>query len=712
VVLPVVAISAAPIWTADFWWHLAMGQVHAQEGILLAADPLSHTARGAPWPHEWLFQVALQTAHAAGGFHGLRALHGLAVLGLLALAFSILRRGSASLTAASLGLAVFAVLSWYRIAQLRPDLWSIACMLLLYRLLLEPEEGPSPGRIAAGAGVLLVWVNAHALFLVGLFLIGTALCGSALQAGLGRVLPGAPGAREGNRVRRLAAALAVGALATLANPRGVEAHLTFLRASSGIELWRIADEWTPFRPFSWSHDPGGMSRLTWLTTDLLLVVFLAAALAAAARLLRRPDRERLARVDPALMALGGASVVAMLAGQRFLWLGIFPLLWLLRALPRPLGLRAEWALAGAALALALAFPQLGGIDRIARHLPGGRESLTRPWLAVGQPVQATRFLQETGLEGNLFNRYSHGGFLGYWLAPGLRTFIDGRLNVENQVLHEYFSILSRSRLGTGESWQDVLERRGVDLFLGSGAPTGTSRQSPRTFTAAHLEGNPDWVLVSRSLVHALYLRRDTRNCRNLERVVRWYREQGVPFDPERGLDPAAVVRERPDWAVARGLLPETGLPTLESPDPERRFRALDLMGFIYTLLGAHDVGVRVDARAAALRPEARAPRRRLAYGLLRLGRPEEALATARELLRISPGDPRSQAIAALAAEILRAPPGGALPSVLQHAFLQLPVVSQGAVNRLERRLVVPPLIPPSRGPSSRRIPGGPLAVEP
>jgi hypothetical protein len=692
VVLPVLYVAAAPIWTADFWWHLAMGQVHAQHGLLLTADPLSHTARGAPTPHEWLFQAGLQAAHAASGFHGLRLLHGAAVLGVLALAFSSLRRASASPTAASLGLIVFVVLSWYRIAQLRPDLWSIACMLLLHRLLFEPGTGPSPMRIAAGAGVLLVWVNAHSLFLVGLLLIGAALAGAVTQVWAGRWLPGAGRPGDRTRARRLAVALGAGMLATLANPRGLEAHLTFLRASSGTELGRIADEWTPFRPFSWSHDPGGMSGLTWLTTDGLLLAFVATALGATAGLLRRPERERLARLDPVLLALGATSVVAMLAAQRFLWLGFFPLLWLLRALR---GAPVEWALAGAAAVLALAFPRVGGVDQIVRHLPQGQAYLAQPWLAVGQPVHAVRFLQETGLEGNLFNRYSHGGFLGYWLAPDLRTFVDGRLNVESDVLHEYFSVVSKSPFGR-ESWPDVLERRGVDLFLGSGAPTGASSQRPLTFTAAHLEGHPDWVLVSRSLVDAVYLKRNARNVRNLERVARWYRDQGVPFDPERGFDPAAVIRERPDWSVAHGLLPATGLPPLESPDPVRRFRALDLMGFVYTLLGAHDAAIAVDAQAAALRPGAKAPRRRLAYEQLLLGRAADALGTARELLRISPGDPRSRAIAALAEEVLRVAPGSRLPSALERAFVQVPVVAQGAVNRLERRLVVPPLAPPSR----------------
>jgi tetratricopeptide (TPR) repeat protein len=702
IAMVVLTVAAAPILTADFWWHLAMGERYASLGPLLTDDPLSHTARAAPDPHEWLFDVALFGLQRAVGFHGLRALHALAVLGILALATSIFLREARGWTAACAAAAFWAVLAWYRLIQLRPDLVSIGAMLLVHRLLLEPGAPPSWRRVAASAGIFGVWANAHALFGVGLVLVATALAGVLLRGLAARLQVGEAGSGEAALARRLAAALAACALATLANPSGPGAHLTFFRASSGIELWRIGDEWAPFRPFSWTHDPGGMSWLTWLAADALLAAWLLAALLGGVRLLRRRDRESLHAVDPMLFALGAASVAAIGMGQRFLWLGVFPLLGVLRALA-PLRARREAplaaALAAAALALALAFPGLGGVDALLRHLPSRpADYLREPWLPAGQHVEGVRFLREAGLEGNLFNAYANGGFLGYWLAPRLRTFVDGRLNVPSAVLHEYFAIVSMSGLGTGESWLDLLEQRRVDVFFGVGAPTSSSGHRARTYTAGHLERQPGWLLVSRSIEHAIYLRRNERNRANLERVRAWYAGQGVPFDAEVGLDPGRVIAERPDWAIERGMLPQHHPRTLraaESADPTERYRALGLLGFVYTLLGAWPEAIRADAGAAALRPAARGPRLRLANAYLRLGRAEEALAASRELLRIDPRDERARLVAMLARELARlglrpdAPP----PAALGPALAQLPVVNPADVARLRRSMVRPRLEP-------------------
>ena len=448
-----------------------------------------------------------------------------------------------------------------------------------------------------------------------------------------------------------------------------------------------------------------MSWLTWLTTDALLALLALAALVGGVRFLRRRDRESLRAVDPMLFGLAAASVAAMLMGHRFLWLAVFPLLCVLRALAPLLAGRpavVESALAAAALALALAFPTHGGFDPLLRHLPRrAADYLAWPWLGTGHHVEGVHFLREAGLEGNLFNAYATGGFLAYWLAPRLRTFIDGRLNVRNDVFQEYFSVITLTGPGTGESWLDVLERRRVDVFFGVGVPAAPSGTRPNVYTTAHLEGQPDWLLVSRSIHHAIYLRRNERNRKNLERVTSWYERQGVPFDPERGLDPGAVIAARPDWAIAHGMLPRHYarlLAARDGGDPGERFRALNALGFVYTLLGAHEDQIRADREAASLRPRAKPPRRRLAGTLIRLGRAGEALETARELMLIDPQDARSELLWSVARQLDRiGPKDGRPPPRLAPAIQQLPVVNQADVTRLRRRFVRPELEPGSPG---------------
>ncbi len=711
-------LAGAPILTADFWWHLALGEVFVREGgLTLAQDPFSHTARGAPDPHEWLFEVALHGAFQVGGFHGLRALHVLGVAGIGLLALDLLRRESRSWTLACAGVALLGVLSWYRLFQLRPDLLSIAATLLLTRLLFEPAGPVSRLRIALCPLLFGLWVNVHSLFAVGLALGVAALLGLGLRELAARLLLDPRerrGLRTGASAAALALALGLGLAATLANPKGPEALLTFVRASSGLELWRIGDEWTPFDPFSWRRDVGGLSPLAWVTADAIGVAFAIAALAGAGRVWRQRDAASLLAADPLRLGLGAASVVAILGSHRFLWLALFPLLFSLRVASRQLAERGlprvglEVGLAAAALTAALLLPSRGGMASALRALPERpAEYLALPWLPEGFHAHAVRFLRDSGLRGRLFNAYAMGGFLDYWVAPDARTFIDGRLNIESDVLLDYFAVLSRSRDSRGERWQQVLERREIDVFLGVGAPTPALPGQRRTYTTAQLEGDPGWMLVWRSFEDAVYLRRGPDGRENLERVRRYYEREGVPFDTARGLDVAAVLRERPDWALRQGWVPEH-LPQLEAArggGPLSRARALEALGLLHALLGSYEEGLRLDAEAVALRPRAKAPRRRRVHAWIRLGRGAEALAEARELMRLDPSDPWSRGFLDVAREWLRIESAGGSPGrALAPAIAQLPVVAVAELRRLRRSSAPARLEPARRGPAALAAP--------
>lgn len=153
-VLAAVLVAAGqPLFTEDAWWYLSMGEAYLAHGPWLDADPLLHTAQGPPAPAAWLFALALAAIEHAAGFTGLRLAHVLLVAGIFALAWRALRRASGSARFASLGTALFAALSAYRLFQLRPHLVSIAAALGLAWLILEPPRGPSRARIVAAAAL-------------------------------------------------------------------------------------------------------------------------------------------------------------------------------------------------------------------------------------------------------------------------------------------------------------------------------------------------------------------------------------------------------------------------------------------------------------------------------------------------------------------------------------------------------------------------------
>ena len=656
VLLPLLLVAAGPIVTDDLWFHLGAGRAYASEGPWPARDPLLHTALpDAPVQHEWLFGVGVYAVERAFGLHGLRVLHLFAVLGLLGGAAALFRRAAPSAVWALGAAAVYAALSWWRLAQLRPDLFSIGAALSTYALLFAVPGAPSWRRVAAFAALTALWANVHSLFMVGLALGVACLLGVALEALLAHSCAGgAPDARRGARARRLAAALGLAALAALANPRGVAQHLTFLHSSRDTAVWQVSDEWVHFHPLSWRAGGYAENPVAWALTDALALAFAAAAAVALARFARDRTPERLRAFDAEGFGLGLAAFVATLVSIRFRWLAFLPLLYLLRAAarwPRARGAAAEWAAAAAAAGLALALPLRGDVQRWTGLLPRAPgEYLARSHVARKYYAEGVRFLAEAGLEGNLFNHYWMGGYLGYWLAPRLRTFVDGRTeHYAPDVLDDARAISGRAGARAGEaSFLDVLDRRNVDVFFGVGTVPYGVGPGVGVYTADNLAGEPGWVLVFRAVDQAIYVRRASRA--NLERAARFYRERGVPFDGSRGLDPERVIREAPAFARDWRLLPrdEEALRSAARERGPAAARAAETLAQAYSAAAAWPSAIEASRLALSLDDASRPARRCLVYALLRTGRSREALEEALALQRLAPGDPRAKRIAALA----------------------------------------------------------------
>jgi hypothetical protein len=639
-VLPLLALCLRPLATDDTWWHLAMGALYAGGNLWPAEDPLLHTTvLRPPVPHEWLFQVALHGLHVVAGFQGLRVLHGALAAGILTGAFRLFRRAGGDAASAALATAVFACLSWFRLIQLRPDLVTVAAALALYALVLVPER-PGLRRSLAALALLLVWCNAHSLFLIGLALLAAGAAGALFESLCAR----AAGLREPARasLRRagtLAALCAAGALVTLVNPRGIGQHLTFATESAVGSIWKIRDDFRPWNPFAPIHDLTAFTPFSWALADLL---FGAALLAAAWQLLRfarRRDLASLARLDGVHLALAAAALVACLVAVRFHWLAFLPLLYLLRRWrerERPLA-AARLGFAAATALLAFVMPRANGFPSLFAEVAREPESWRGGAMDERYCGPGMRFLADAGLEGRLYQPFNEGGYLGYYLAPRLRTFIDGRLDhVPAEVLDDYLAIRRASRDGPSARLRDRLDRWGVDVFF---ADTFPESQYPDRASGFQLRRLPEWQPIYASRNCTVYLRRSPANRENFARVADYYRERGVPFDPKRGFDPARALREAPAWARAQRI-EIAGAACLEAQrrgaDPALRKLALaELAGHAWRI-GDPASALALDEEWLAEEPGAFAPAWQRVDALLSLGRPHAALDAARALAAAHP----------------------------------------------------------------------------
>jgi hypothetical protein len=637
-------LAGRPVATDDLWWHLALGEAYTDHGLALDEDPLFHTAPGQPTvPHEWLFQVGVFAVERGLGFHGLRALHVLLVTGILVWSLALFRRASGSFAAAALASSVLIAVSWYRLFQLRPELVSLLAILALYGWVLARDAPPGRGRIAGALLLLVVWANAHSLFAVGLALLIATAAGVGLEAILARHTPGAQDPDRGARLRSLAALLVLGVLVTALNPRGFAQHATFFTESASGDIWLLRDDFLPWNPFRPVRKNIALGFYSWLVADALLLAFLATAGTATLRWLRERTPAALRALDLPHLALAAAGLTAMLVAARFHWLALFPLLYLLRALR----LRAHdaaqvawaWVCAGACAVVALGLPRGASVDSFERELRAEPAGYWRtPWLDARYCGPAMRFLRDEGLEGRMFHPFNLGGFLGYWLAPGLRTFIDGRLDhVPSEVLDDYLELRRASRLGYPLRIHELLEKWQVDVFVGTTFPS--TRYAEGSWVD-HVRRLGEWVPVYTTQTCAVLVRRNERNHRNLERAETWWALQGIPFSERDGPDVGLAIREKPHWATEQGLVPYNFVKLARAEPSDDRGKRMFVIGHLAEILwrvGAFDQSAQLDGLLLEMDPEAKLPRWRLGDALLQLHQPGAALEVLAPLCESDPG---------------------------------------------------------------------------
>jgi len=378
--------SPAVFNDADSFWHLAAGQWIVAHGAVPTTDVFSFSAPGAVWhAHEWLTEILFAGAFALFGWSGLAALCGLAVGGALTLvARRALRDGLSGLPLLATMLLSLSLIAPSLLA--RPHVFGL--LLLAFwvdRLLAARESNRAPPLWLAA--IMLLWVNMHASFLLGLALIGPF----ALEA-----LIEAPADKRLRVLLNWAVFGVAAALAGLANPQGYAAFVYPVYVMNMKMLASII-EW---RPTDFSHiGPMEIALLALIAIPLL-----------------RPVRVKPMR---ALILLGLVHMALHQGRQQMVFAIVAPLLLagpLSQVFTRddaakPARDRRIWAGAAALAALLVCVRLSAPIQRV-----DGPAAPLSALEAVPQDLRAKPVLNELGF----------GGLLIY---SGVKPFIDGRTDM-------------------------------------------------------------------------------------------------------------------------------------------------------------------------------------------------------------------------------------------------------------------------------------------
>ena len=191
----------------DLWWHLRAGRWMLDHLAVPGGELFTYTAQGAPWtPHEWLAEVVFAGLAAAGGLLLVAVvMAAVAWSGLWACALRARDRGAGGLAIA--GALLLGARAAEPVLGTRPQVATFA--LTAWTLLVAERHLARGGRVRWLLPPLLaLWANLHAGFLGGIAVLGVVVAVETLRTRL-RLAGAAPAVR----VRQLAVALGIAALA-------------------------------------------------------------------------------------------------------------------------------------------------------------------------------------------------------------------------------------------------------------------------------------------------------------------------------------------------------------------------------------------------------------------------------------------------------------------------------------------------------------------
>ena len=433
------------VWDSDLFWHLAGGQWMLRHKQVLSSDPWSIDPMPVYVNVHWLFQVIIAALHWVGGFAALSAFKAV-MAGAILFAFAwSLRRMISPTWLIMCGLAMLLVI--HGRVRVRPESVTLLFLTITMLLIDSVRRGGRATRLWWLVPIMLLWVNMHGLFILGVGLIWGSMAGSMLDRWLGR---GQLGAALLNQ-KVLAVAIASTAVCFI-TPWPLEAasqpFLLWTRLAGAGDYYRyIVSELGPLLEVSADDLP---TIHVSLTVDATILACLAVTVLAMAVNFRRVPlahvlwllpllclaflaKRNVALLGPVfaiLLALHGQDVLAM-AGRAWSGLAskwaragaISAKLRKVRYLPASIGLLACMLL-WAGLATSYLYGQSSGPFRFGAGLASEH-----------YPVELARFLGELDADGDIFTSdFGNASAFIYYSTlktdrPNRLVYMDGRLEV-------------------------------------------------------------------------------------------------------------------------------------------------------------------------------------------------------------------------------------------------------------------------------------------
>jgi hypothetical protein len=441
-------MAARSVIDPDVWWHLRTGQLIVQTHAVFHTDPYSFTRLGQPWvDHEWLSQVLIFGLYRLAGWGGLIA--GFGAVTATAFLVVFFRCPGRPYVA-----GVMTLLGAFASAPSRGVRPQMLTLLLASVLILVLERSyQHPKLLWWTPALMLLWVNVHAGYALGIVLMALFLVGDMLDVAFG-FKDGPP-----STVRFRALALAILACTAVAglNPYGAAMYAYPLATLRSRFMQSYIGEW--LSPDFHQHK----------YLPFLLMIVATVALSALSPRRSRPREILLLSVMTyaALCSVRHIPIYALVAipilsGMVQAWLqerGLAK-----RIESKPTSMTPLKTLTNAVL--------LGGflvfmVVRV-RYVAGRQAEMEAQEL----PAAAVSFIATHRPPAPILNHYNWGGYFIWRLYPEYRVYIDGRADLYGDA---FMDDLATTYYLRGDSWQSPLEKWGIrTVVLPPDAPLVTA----------------------------------------------------------------------------------------------------------------------------------------------------------------------------------------------------------------------------------------------
>ena len=444
----------------DFWWHLKIGEIIVNTRAIPRTDSFSLTAGGQPFVlQNWLVEVVYYLAYRAGGLPLLVTMNaGLLVAALLPV-YSLCRRATDRLRL-SVVVAILPAVSLIYFGSVRSQVFSFALLSSFYWIL-HHYHRRQRAMLWALPVLMVLWVNLHGAFVLGLGLIGLFLCCEAVRRFVYGPLSATLSTRE---LGKLGLILMLTVLATLVNPETYRVYGYVVAVATNPASQALVVEWQPPRVDELEglllfYGPFFISLLVLLYARqrprlIDLALFLSFAIFGLKSL--RNGVWFTLIVAPILASYLATIRLSDLIQplRRFRLVDSF-CLWVAHRKDTvvPIRYRLNRQIAVVMLTILILvspwiYPHLGN------KLFGS--TLWEP----STPVGAMDYIEQQGLRGNIFHPQIYGDYLIWRLWPQQRSFIDGRVHLfDNSVIKDY-------RLAFNDPhWDERLARYDIRYLL-------------------------------------------------------------------------------------------------------------------------------------------------------------------------------------------------------------------------------------------------------